>query len=382
MALPIILIGAAAVAGAYGVKKGYDGFKDQSEANALDKLSKDGYDQARASHDNASDEAGLALGRLREPQLQIGSEFQDFSMIAKELSSRLGDSGGEDLTINIPLHQLRKIEEFSSSATEYLGAVIGGSGAAISSSAAAGFAVYNGVMALAVASTGTKISTLSGAAAYKATMAAIGGGSLAAGGWGMAGGAAILGTVVAAPALALGGLLYSIHAEKELSNAIKDSRLRQEDAEKLKSARLRLLAIKDYANKLHRQIADIHQHFSNYHKELKNINDAINHAKESKLGLEIDLKKLRGNIIMSIQNGYALAAILTDIITTPLFKLKENGQSDPISQENSTVAFEKDENGLEILNKEGLDAVLAKAKNDFNALREDAKSNSIFKDIF
>lgn len=38
-------------------------------------------------------------------------------------------------------------------------------------------------MAFAAASTGTPIAALSGAAAYNATMATIGGGSLAAGAW-------------------------------------------------------------------------------------------------------------------------------------------------------------------------------------------------------
>jgi hypothetical protein len=45
-----------------------------------------------------------------------------------------------------------------------------------------GWAVYGGVMQLGAASTGTLISSLSGAAATNATLAWLGGGSLAAGG--------------------------------------------------------------------------------------------------------------------------------------------------------------------------------------------------------
>ena len=76
-------------------------------------------------------------------------------------------------------------------------------------------------MAFAAASTGTPIAALSGAAAYNATMAAIGGGSLAAGGWGMAGGAMVLGGAVVAPLIAIAGWAYDSHAEKALNNAIK-----------------------------------------------------------------------------------------------------------------------------------------------------------------
>ena len=57
------------------------------------------------------------------------------------------------------------------------------------------------VASLGTASTGTAISTLSGAAATKATLAWLGGGTLAAGGLGVAGGAVVLGVLCAGGAL-------------------------------------------------------------------------------------------------------------------------------------------------------------------------------------
>ena len=51
------------------------------------------------------------------------------------------------------------------------------------------------VASLGTASTGTAISTLSGAAATKATLAWLGGGTLAAGGLGVAGGAVVLSVI-------------------------------------------------------------------------------------------------------------------------------------------------------------------------------------------
>ena len=80
--------------------------------------------------------------------------------------------------------------------------------------AAAAYAVYGGVMALAAASTGTPIAALSGVAAYNATMAAIGGGAIAAGGFGMAGGAAVLAGVVAVPIIAVAGIAFDNFAKK------------------------------------------------------------------------------------------------------------------------------------------------------------------------
>jgi hypothetical protein len=69
-----------------------------------------------------------------------------------------------------------------------------------------GYASVSGSWALmtmlGTASTGTALSTLSGAAAYSSTMAAFGGGSLAAGGLGVAGGVWVLTGIAVIPALA------------------------------------------------------------------------------------------------------------------------------------------------------------------------------------
>ena len=75
-------------------------------------------------------------------------------------------------------------------------------GAAVAG-AATGAATIGLVTAFGTASTGTALATLSGPAYVHATLAALGGGSLASGGLGMAGGAAVLGAVVAAPMLAV-----------------------------------------------------------------------------------------------------------------------------------------------------------------------------------
>ncbi|MFV0636970.1 hypothetical protein [Mitsuokella sp. WILCCON 0060] len=74
---------------------------------------------------------------------------------------------------------------------------------AVAAGTAAGAATLGLVTAFGTASTGTALATLSGPAYVHATLAALGGGSLATGGLGMAGGAAVLGAVVAAPMLAV-----------------------------------------------------------------------------------------------------------------------------------------------------------------------------------
>lgn len=85
----------------------------------------------------------------------------------------------------------------------------------------AGLGAYSSVGTLAAASTGTAISSLSGVAATNATLAWLGGGSLATGGFGMAGGALALGGVVLGPALAVGGFMLASKAEEALTQARK-----------------------------------------------------------------------------------------------------------------------------------------------------------------
>lgn len=94
-----------------------------------------------------------------------------------------------------------------------------GAGTGAAAGAAAAYGTFAATAAWATASTGTAISTLSGAAASSATMAALGGGSLATGGLGVAGGAALLTGIVAVPALGvMGAVAYrqrKRHVERE-----------------------------------------------------------------------------------------------------------------------------------------------------------------------
>lgn len=74
--------------------------------------------------------------------------------------------------------------------------------------AVAAVSALGGTAVLGTDSTGTAIASLHGAAAAGATLAHLGGGSVAAGGLGIAGGVAALGTTFAVPAIAAGGYLW------------------------------------------------------------------------------------------------------------------------------------------------------------------------------
>ena len=98
------------------------------------------------------------------------------------------------------------------------------------------FGVYGAAGVLATASTGTAIASLSGVAATNATLAFFWGGSLAAGGLGMAGGTAVLGGLVAGPALAVLGVVMGAKASKNLEAANENRAKAKEFEEEMKTA--------------------------------------------------------------------------------------------------------------------------------------------------
>ena len=115
-----------------------------------------------------------------------------------------------------------EVRGFTGSLVDMEGLFRGGVGALGAGSAASGLATGL-VSSFATASTGTVISGLSGAAAQSATLAYLGGGSLAAGGYGMAAGTAVLGGIAVAPAVLVAGLVVGAKGEKALEKATKFS---------------------------------------------------------------------------------------------------------------------------------------------------------------
>ncbi|MBS4753244.1 helix-turn-helix transcriptional regulator [Nocardioides sp. zg-ZUI104] len=195
------------------------------------------------SHDSAStDTSGESLSfkeRLLRVQ-QVVSERAETATAAAERFNRAVDraregffdpfcaTGGEIEGAEVvePPASADNLDD-SDAATEALyrlqhsssvvaGALRGGvAGAALGSASAYG--AFTAAAAFGTASTGTAIGSLSGVAATNATMAFLGGGSLAAGGAGMAGGTMLLMGIVATPiaALAAGGAFYMVRRNRK-----------------------------------------------------------------------------------------------------------------------------------------------------------------------
>lgn len=219
MPVPIILGGLAVAAAVTGVAKGAKGIMDNNEAKELNELAKAIVEQSEFNLEQAKKHSQASLELLGTAKvtilnMSVKKFLEVFGQIKNVDFEHDGNLGNLSLT-EFDVADFRMLrQEVSFIASSGLG-VTGGA----TSGALAAFGAYNGVMALGAASTGTAISTLSGAAATNATLAWLGGGSLAAGGYGIAGGTMVLGAVAAGPAMLIAGWYMGAKASKNLDDA-------------------------------------------------------------------------------------------------------------------------------------------------------------------
>lgn len=219
MPIPIIIGAVAAAAGIYGIAKGVGGAKDHSNAKDINESAQSMIDDISAQIENNREATNKTIEDYGQRKLRafngvINEFIVTFSRLQNvELthSNELEKLSANDFA-NTTLSGLKQDYQMLKDAGLGLGAGMG-SGAALA------FGAYNGTMLLATASTGTAISSLTGVAATNATLAWLGGGSLATGGFGMAGGMMVLGGIVAGPALAIFGHILGNKGEEALNNA-------------------------------------------------------------------------------------------------------------------------------------------------------------------
>lgn len=215
MPLPLILGAAALLAGGVGIKKGLDAKEDFDRAKRIGESAKRRHESAvrdLESARNLTNEKLIDLGKLK---VDIFQNQIKFLVEAIKRSRKNAKSSIKDFESEITTDELEKMEQMVVKSLELGSATTSGA----VSGALAGLGAWGGVQALATASTGTAISTLSGAAATNATLAWLGGGAAAAGGLGMTAGAFVLGGLIAGPALAVGGFMMASKAEKAVTEA-------------------------------------------------------------------------------------------------------------------------------------------------------------------
>lgn len=281
MPLPFILAGAAVAAAGYGAYKGKEAYDTNKEAQRIDRSARRIYREAEESLKKAKESTQEKVEALGKEKVKIytTSVTRFVTLFGQLKHVEIEAPEGDESSWNEPVSdaELQEMREVSLKMEE----VAAGGFGALGAGGLTGLAVYGGVGVLGTASTGTAIGTLSGAAATNATLAWLGGGSLASGGLGIAGGTAVLGGLVAGPAILVGGIYMSEKA-KEAAEQAKENRAKAElAAEEMKTAEV---AVKGLGRK-----------FDSYRKMLKKLDLRFESALddlEQVVAREVDYKKL------------------------------------------------------------------------------------------
>ncbi len=219
MALPLLFIGIAAATGGLGISKSIKAGVDASKAKMINKNANELVEESTELLNKQRTACGNSLSHLGEEKLFVlnnsMTQFLDTFTQIKNVDFNESEGLEELNKLHIDEAEFEELREM----VNFAGSFAGGAAAGTAGGALVAFGAYGAAQTLAVASTGTAISALSGAAATNATLAFFGGGSLATGGLGMAGGAAVLGGLVAGPALMVMGFVAGAAAKKGLEKA-------------------------------------------------------------------------------------------------------------------------------------------------------------------
>ncbi|WP_120861937.1 glycine zipper family protein [Helicobacter pylori] len=219
MPLPFILGGLALVAAGYGVKKGIDALDVDCEADEFIKKAENLKEESTKKAESAESDCRRAFMRFGKKKLHVlshsVSNFLNHFHRLKRSTITIEGINMQDIQRQVSdarkiTNQYREMDFFDVSGA-VAGSAIGG--------VLAAYGAYAGVGMLASTAGGVAIAELSGVAATNATLAWLGGGALSVGGFGMVGGMAVLGGLVAGPALAILGVFSASKMEEKLENA-------------------------------------------------------------------------------------------------------------------------------------------------------------------
>ncbi len=344
MPLPFLLAGAAIIGGITGIAKGAEAVSNNSEARELFEEAQELFEDAKYEMERCRESAAESLSELGKLKLEIWDrQFGRFIQLVERVKNveLEGEAAiDSDLYLHVTDEELGEMKQMSLKAGE----VVAGGFTSLGAGALAGVASYGGAMMFATASTGTAISTLSGAAAANATMAWFGGGSLAAGGLGMAGGTAVLGGIVAGPVLAIGGMIMAAKSRENLAEARKKYAQAEKAAEEMKCASSVLRAIDRLSDQFYDVTEQMDQKMTNILDGLEIMLNTFENSPDRSFGFKfkrairrilgkkmvIDYTELTVEEKKSIHLAYQVAQVMKILLETPL--LKQDGNIDEEAQ--------------------------------------------------
>ncbi len=238
MPIPLLFLGIAAVTAAVGTGKSIKAVSDQKDATDTNDRANRIVDLATSAANLSRKNSGNAVTALGEKKIWILDKgIQPFLKSFDKIHNiDFTPSQGlqEIKNMKMDKQSFEELGQMQTMASSIAGGITGGSVLG----ATTAFGAYGAVSALASASTGTAIASLSGVAASNATLAFLGGGTLAAGGLGVAGGTMVLGGLVAGPALAVMGFIVGAKASANRDEAYSNLSKAEAFEEEMKTVRV------------------------------------------------------------------------------------------------------------------------------------------------
>lgn len=268
MSISILLLGASALAGAAGVGGIAKGGSQVLKANSTMKELQVQHQQNLVRLEKRNKECVRDMDKLGRKELEILKSFQEFSTVFEKIKNRPEFAKIQKQGICLPQYDGEELKKASVGANTLLGG-LGGAAAGTAGGFAASGAATAVVMALGTASTGVPIASLSGAAATNATLAALGGGSLAAGGGGMALGTTVLGAATLGVGLLIGGVIFGITGCKISSDAKKAQKEIEKETQQTEEICNYLLDLQGTANRYGRKLDEVDSMYHEHMEKLK-----------------------------------------------------------------------------------------------------------------
>ena len=314
MPIPLLFIGIAAATGALGIGKSVKAGVDTHKAKKVNESANDIINSAAAELKKAKRKSGKSLQKLGKAKATILSTsvtdfvnaFEKFKNI--EFTSSIGLD--ELSKFRIDKQSLSQLKDMGGYATSIMsGVATGAMGGALTA-----FGAYSAAGMLATASTGTAIATLSGAAATNATLAFFGGGSLAAGGLGIAGGTAVLGGLVAGPALAIMGFIVGAKASKSKNEALSNLAIARKNSQEMNLAATLCYGIAARSDMFVKLLSDLR----------KRLDPLITRMVEIEAEYGRDYRKLPQKSKETLAAACSLAGCIKAVIDTPILTKEGN----------------------------------------------------------
>ena len=300
MFIPILIALAALGLGHAGVSRFQQGRRDLRQAKEITRQAESAQRQEIARFNGTVADCEQRLRRYAELQSHlVDGVLTDVMRLLQRLQQRgklAGIPTAAELMLTLDALQ-RQNREYLSWREAAPGMVRAGA-----MSVAAGSTTLYAATALGISSTGVAISGLSGAAAHSATMAWLGGGSLAAGGGGMALGTWVLGGAVVAPAAFAGGTWMARQGARALTDAMELSAQVRVEAAKRRH-------LETHMDAVGRRLAELERAALSVEPRLR--------AAMSKVRPEEFSPERRADVA-ALQATLALAKTLADILRAPI----------------------------------------------------------------